>query len=348
MVTYVGAAQGGVWKTTDAGDHWAPVFDDAIGAGGTGLAIGSLAVDPADSNTVYAGTGEANLSIDSYFGGGIFKSTNAGGAWAKLGGALFDTCYVADLEIRGGVVLASAVRVGRWIRSCVGGVYRSTDGGATWTRTLTDDSDTWSPQIWPNGDPRIRTTGAFDVAPGGAGTWFATVHGDDPDHAGGNIFRSTNDGAPGRGSRAACRRRETGARRSQAPRPIGIASMPSLSSTQDADYGGLLGIYTSADGGTPGRSSRRRSPSRISAGMAAAVSAFATSGSRSQSTHRMPARSISALSRRTGRRTTDRRGRGTTGDTPTTTRLHPTRPGTLGSATTAACFDAPPTARSRT
>ena len=111
-------------------DHWAPIFDDAIGAGGTGLAIGSLAVDPADPNTVYVGTGEANLSLDSYFGGGIFKSTNAGGTWAKLGGALFDTCHVADLEIRGGTILASAVRVGRWTRSCVGGVYRSTDGGA--------------------------------------------------------------------------------------------------------------------------------------------------------------------------------------------------------------------------
>jgi hypothetical protein len=60
-VTYVGAAQGGVWKTTDAGDHWTPIFDDAIGAGGTGLAIGSLAVDPADPNAVYVGTGEANL-----------------------------------------------------------------------------------------------------------------------------------------------------------------------------------------------------------------------------------------------------------------------------------------------
>ncbi len=250
MVTYVGAAQGGVWKTTDAGDHWTPVFDDAIGAGGTGLAIGSLAVDPADSNTVYAGTGEANLSIDSYFGGGIFKSTNAGGAWAKLGGALFDTCYVADLEIRGGVVLASAVRVGRWIRSCVGGVYRSTDGGATWTRTLTDDSDTWSPQIWPNGDPRITTTGAFDVAPGGAGTWFATVHGDDPDHAGGNIFRSTNDGASW--TRLAGGLPTTGNGRTE------IATAPTdrnriyavLSSTRAADYGNLLGLYTSANGGT--------------------------------------------------------------------------------------------------
>jgi hypothetical protein len=77
-VAYIGAAQGGVWKTTDAGVHWAPVFDNAIGSGGTGLAIGSLTVDPVNSSTIYVGTGEPNLSIDSYFGGGIFKSTDAG------------------------------------------------------------------------------------------------------------------------------------------------------------------------------------------------------------------------------------------------------------------------------
>ena len=249
-VTYVGAAQGGVWKTTDAGVHWAPIFDDAVGAGETGLAIGSLAVDPANSSTIYVGTGEANLSLDSYFGGGIFKSTNGGVGWVKLGGALFDTCYVADLAVRGSTILAAAARVGRWVRSCVGGVYRSSDGGASWTRTLTDDSDTDSPPIKPDGTPPIRTTGAFGLALGVAGTWFATVHGDDPAHAGGNIFRSTDDGTSW--TRLAGGLPTTGNGRTE------IATAPTdrnriyavLSSSRAADYGNLLGIYMSSNGGT--------------------------------------------------------------------------------------------------
>ncbi len=249
-VAYAGAAHGGVWKTTDAGVHWTPVFDDAIGAGGTGMAIGSLAVDPANTNTVYAGTGEANVGLDSYFGGGIFKSTNAGSTWAKVGGSVFDTCHVADLEIRSGTILASAIRVGRWTRSCIGGVYRSTDGGASWTRTLTDDSDTDSPPIKPDGVPPIKTTGAFDAAPGVAGTWFATVHGDDPAHAGGNIFKSTDDGVSW--SRLGNGLPTTGNGRTE------IATAPTdrnrvyavTSSTLPASYGNLQGIYTSTNGGS--------------------------------------------------------------------------------------------------
>jgi PASTA domain/Divergent InlB B-repeat domain len=249
-VAYAGAAGGGVWKTTDAGVHWTPVFDDAIGAGGTGLAIGSLAVDPTNTNIVYAGTGEANVSIDSYFGGGIFKSTNAGSTWTKVGGTVFDTCHVADLELRSGTILASAVRVGRWTRTCVGGVYRSTDGGANWTRTLTDDSDTDSPPIKPDGFPPVKTTGAFDAAPGVAGTWFATVHGDDPLHAGGNIFKSTDDGVSW--SRLGNGLPTTGNGRTQ------IATAPTdrnrvyavTSSTLQANYGNLKGIYASTNGGS--------------------------------------------------------------------------------------------------
>jgi hypothetical protein len=239
---YLGAAQGGVWETTDAGVHWTPVFDNAIAAGGTGLAIGSLAVDPADSSTVYAGTGEANFS-DSYFGGGIFKSTNGGGSWSKLGGSLLDTCHVADLEIRAGTILAAAVRVGRWTRTCVGGVYRSSDGGASWNRTLADDSDTYPP-----GSGGMKTTGAFDVAPGVSGTWFASIYGDDPAHAGGNIFKSTNDGASWQRLAGGLPTTLNG-RTELATAPSDRNRIYAVMSASGNPFGALLGIYTSADGG---------------------------------------------------------------------------------------------------
>ena len=77
---YVGAAQGGVWKTTDHGGTWAPMTDTQAS-----LAVGSIAIDPSNPNVVYVGTGEANNSCDSYFGAGILKSTDAGSTWTLIG-----------------------------------------------------------------------------------------------------------------------------------------------------------------------------------------------------------------------------------------------------------------------
>ena len=74
QIVYAGSAGGGVWKTTDRGVHWSPVFD-----GKPSMAIGAVAIDPNNASTVYAGTGEANFSRgDSYYGAGLYKSPNAG------------------------------------------------------------------------------------------------------------------------------------------------------------------------------------------------------------------------------------------------------------------------------
>ncbi len=72
-VVYMGAAEGGVWKTTDGGINWTPLTD-----GQNSLASGAIAIDPTNPDTVYAGTGEENFAIDSYYGAGILKSTNGG------------------------------------------------------------------------------------------------------------------------------------------------------------------------------------------------------------------------------------------------------------------------------
>src|SRR5262249_2788521 len=80
-VVYAGAAGGGVWKTTDAGTHWTPLTDSQ-----PSLAVGSLAIDPSNHSTIYAGTGEENFSLDSYYGAGILKSTNAGSSWTQIKG----------------------------------------------------------------------------------------------------------------------------------------------------------------------------------------------------------------------------------------------------------------------
>src|SRR5215467_5904284 len=78
---YAGAASGGVWKSSDGGNRWSPVFDKQPAA-----AIGSLAVSPSDASVVWAGTGEAWVIRDSdVMGNGIYKSTDAGKNWANVG-----------------------------------------------------------------------------------------------------------------------------------------------------------------------------------------------------------------------------------------------------------------------
>src|SRR5437762_9232857 len=80
FVYYVGAASGGIWKTTDGGLHWDPVFDDQPVS-----SIGALAVAPSDPNIVWAGTGEPFIRSHISVGEGIFKSTDAGKTWTRTG-----------------------------------------------------------------------------------------------------------------------------------------------------------------------------------------------------------------------------------------------------------------------
>lgn len=143
-VVYAGAAQGGIWKTTTAGSSWSPLTDRQAS-----LAIGSIALDPTNSNTIYVGTGEENFSGDSYYGAGILKSTNGGTAWAHLcgpfcgpvgqdgfygGGARIGALAVSPANNQ--VILAAVALLSK------DGIYRSADGGKTWTRVLSGNPGT--------------------------------------------------------------------------------------------------------------------------------------------------------------------------------------------------------------
>ena len=89
---YVGAASGGVWKTTNAGTTWTPIFDkEAV------QSIGDMALDPANPDVVYVGTGEANLRNSVSFGDGVYKSTDGGKTWKHLG--LADTEHIARIVV---------------------------------------------------------------------------------------------------------------------------------------------------------------------------------------------------------------------------------------------------------
>src|SRR5712691_11140550 len=141
-VFYMAAVNGGVWKTTDSGNTWNPIFDDEP----TG-SVGALAVAPSDPNIVYVGSGEGLQRPDLATGDGIYKSTDAGKSWQKVlykdentGAAdlAFDptnaqTIYAVLWAAR---VAPWEIRSGESFISAGSGLFKSMDGGNTW-RLLT-------------------------------------------------------------------------------------------------------------------------------------------------------------------------------------------------------------------
>jgi photosystem II stability/assembly factor-like uncharacterized protein len=147
-IVYLGGAQGGIWKTTDGGQNWVPLTDSQAS-----LAIGAIAIDasscnPAPCKTIYAGTGEQTFSGSSYYGAGVLKSTDAGATWTQMGNPpgfpfvgpfaggqnsfAFGGARISSIAVkRDGSVLLAGVDIG-FGGSTASGVYRSTDGGATW------------------------------------------------------------------------------------------------------------------------------------------------------------------------------------------------------------------------
>jgi hypothetical protein len=99
---FLGAADGGVWKSTDKGAHWTPKTDKQ----GT-LSIGALLVVGTDSYTIYAGTGEANTSSDSYAGVGVIASTDKGDTWSRVGGSELNGALIFRLAPNGSTILAA-------------------------------------------------------------------------------------------------------------------------------------------------------------------------------------------------------------------------------------------------
>jgi photosystem II stability/assembly factor-like uncharacterized protein len=132
LVVYIGAASGGIFKTSDGGTKWQPVFDDQDVS-----AVGALAIAPSRHETVWAGTGEPWLiRPDHAMGDGIYKSTDAGRTWKKMGLDL--TGHIARIIVDpNNPDLVFACAVGQAYRpQHERGVFKTTDGGRTWTQAL--------------------------------------------------------------------------------------------------------------------------------------------------------------------------------------------------------------------
>jgi photosystem II stability/assembly factor-like uncharacterized protein len=136
-VYYFGAVAGGLWKTSDGGTTWKPIFDHE-----SNLSIGAIGIAPSDHNVVYVGTGEPCLRNNITFGNGIYKSTDAGGSWKHIG--LEDTQHISKVLVdprNPNVVFVAAVGHASG-PNAERGVFRSDDGGKTWNKVLYKDDKT--------------------------------------------------------------------------------------------------------------------------------------------------------------------------------------------------------------
>src|SRR5579863_6653986 len=134
---YFGAVNGGVWETRDAGRTWTAIFDSApVGS------VGALAVSASNPQVIYVGTGEADMRSDIAQGAGLFKSVDGGHTWQPIG--LTDSQQIGRILIdpRDPDRLLVAALGHPYGPNEVRGVFRSSDGGKTWQRTLYKDADT--------------------------------------------------------------------------------------------------------------------------------------------------------------------------------------------------------------
>ena len=179
---YFGAVAGGVWKTTDGGANWIPLFDkEDISS------IGAVAVAPSDHNVVYVGTGEAAIRGNTTYGTGIYKSIDAGRTWKNVGlkdcrqvGALIVHPQNPDVALVAALGHAFGPNQER-------GIFRTTDGGRNWTKVLGKDENTGGIDVvFDPHNPNIVFAALWQAR---RQPWFFSSGG-----AGSGLYRSEDNG----------------------------------------------------------------------------------------------------------------------------------------------------------
>ena len=233
-VFYIGVNNGGVWKTTDYGRTWEPIFDDQS----TG-SIGDVMVAPSNPNVIYVGSGEGVQRPDLSVGNGIYKSEDAGKTWKHLG--LSDAQQIGGLSIHPkdeNIVYVAALGH-PYGANTERGVFRSKDGGKTWKHILFVDENTGAVQVTvdPN-NPSIVFADLWSsrLAPWENGEWQGPNSGLYKSTDGGDTWKKITNGLP---------------TPAQGLGRIGFCFAPSLSSRMYAtvDAGNYGGIYRSDDSG---------------------------------------------------------------------------------------------------
>jgi photosystem II stability/assembly factor-like uncharacterized protein len=160
-VYYFGSVGGGVWKTTDSGNAWLPVTDGQIKTG----TVGAIAVADSDPNIVYAGMGEACVRGNASHGDGVYKSIDAGKTWRNIG--LADSYHIGAVRIhpRNPDIVYVAALGHLWGPNEMRGVYRTTDGGASWKQVLKRNNGTGAVDLAMDpGNPRVLYAALWEIS----------------------------------------------------------------------------------------------------------------------------------------------------------------------------------------
>ena len=182
---YFGSVGGGVWKTINAGRTWIPIFDSASSA-----SIGAIAVAPSDPNTIYVGTGEADMRDSIQFGDGMYRSNDGGKTWKHVG--LEGTKQIGRIIVdpKNSNLVYVAVLGNAYGPNADRGVFRTHDGGVTWEKVLFKNNDVGAIDL--NFDPTNSQTIYAALWNVRRPPWFIYAPANGP---GGGIFKSTNGGA---------------------------------------------------------------------------------------------------------------------------------------------------------
>ena len=182
-IIYVATAAGGIFKTINGGITWEPIFDDQPNS-----TIGDLALAPSDPSILYVGTGEPNNRQSSSWGNGVYKSMDAGKTWMHMG--LTETHHIGRVVIHPSdpnIVYVAALGH-LWGPNHERGVFKTTDGGATWTQSLYIDEDTGVSDIAMDPQsPNILYAAAYERR--------RTVFGYNGGGPGSGIYRTIDGGA---------------------------------------------------------------------------------------------------------------------------------------------------------
>src|SRR3984957_17678831 len=182
-IIYAGTAGGGLFKTTNGGVTWQALFEDQPNP-----SIGDIAIAPSNPSIVYVGTGEPNNRQSASWGNGVYKSMDGGATWTHLG--LKETHHIGRIVVHptDPNIVYVAAQGDLWGPNKERGVFKSTDGGATWSQTLVIDPDTGSSDIAIDSQsPNILYATAYQHR--------RTVFGYNGGGPGSGLYRSTDSGA---------------------------------------------------------------------------------------------------------------------------------------------------------